>query len=210
MRLGGILIGLGGILLYLFVPGIWQGFTNTRVREVTFEEFYASDPADEWLVIRHAYVDDANIVRTVVIQNGQTKGAGESFVPVRAGPNDTRPIKLFTSHRRYGADKNDEPGDRKEIPIDEYHTYTLETVRGVKAVGFKLDRDIPGILRSGTLPAAETFIVLRRDHEPQTFVECLAQILIPLGLIALGIWLLRRKKAAAAAASPAPPVPPTA
>jgi len=215
MRFGGILICAGGLLGYLFSAGIYQALTCSQPKEMSFEEFYAQETPGDWLVIHDAYVDTHNTVGTRVTKNGQDIGAGESFYPVRANPDDKRPIKLFVTNRLYGADKSDPPGDEREISQQYHDPIRMETVRGVQAVGFNLQSEIPGILRQGTLPAAPNFKILRRDHTPLNLGETVAQIVIPIGLVALGIYLLKRKgkqppaapTPATPAAAPAPPTP---
>ncbi|MBI3828582.1 MAG: hypothetical protein HY291_03645 [Planctomycetes bacterium] len=195
MKLGPFLIVTGLLFGYMFFGGIVQALSNSKPAELTFEEFYTKGTSAEWLTLHDAYVDNAHRVETVVTKNGQQVGHGYTYLPVRAGPDDPRPIKLFTSSRLLDAEKSDLPGDRREItdPIA-HETYTLETVRGVNLVGPKLSDEIPGILRQGPLPAAEKFLILNRDSVPPSGGEVAAMILFPLALIGLGIFLVLRAR----------------
>lgn len=207
MKLGPVLIGLGLLFGYMFSGSIYQAFANTKPVELTFEEFYTNGTNTEWLIIHDAYVDNANEVRTEVTKNGQHVGYGESYMPLRANPTDTRPIKAFTSHRTGDPQKIDAPGDRKEINASSFdRKFVLETVRGVNLVGINLPGELPGILKSGRLPAAEHFLILNRDRVPPSIGEAIAMILFPAALFALGIFLMRRsqQKSATTPAAPAP------
>jgi hypothetical protein len=63
---------------------------------MSLEDYINKGADSDWVTLTGAYVDSDNRVDTQWVKNGQATGVkGLSYYPLRAGPEDKHPVKVF-------------------------------------------------------------------------------------------------------------------
>ena len=200
-----VLVGISFVSAWLAWPQAWQSLRNREPLEIGLGDYLASGGGEQWLHLKGVYIDGARRVRTEMTKGGQTLGSSYMYFPLRVGPDDTTPVKLFLRPRHYsdggptivliGRDGVAPDSQESNSPL-------LQDVSGTIAVGMNMSSDLEKILHGGDLPVAEEVWVLEQDATPVPFGWAIVLFLLPPGMLALGLGGLRRGRRKSVAAPP--------
>ncbi|HEY2587286.1 MAG TPA: hypothetical protein VGI81_16185 [Tepidisphaeraceae bacterium] len=190
-------------------PAIRTGWGNPWPQVLTLEEFRAHGSIGEWVTLKDCYVDVNGSVEDL------PGGGRETYFPIRSGPNDDRPVKVFVKPSCWsaGADQvwlareGEGPGDVAGRAAAG-HGSELQEVSGLVAVGWKFSGGTRDLIRSERSHGAPDAILLLHNQRPPNRVEGLAALAVPLGSAGLSLFLFFRRRRKPAAGPNAPPPPP--
>src|SRR5579872_123706 len=182
---------LGGWLLW---PTFWIWWHNSSPEVLTLEDFIAHGSDREWIVLKDCYIDTAHSV-----QNSTGIGSPyECYYPLRGGPDDTRPFKIFVKPTHWTTSSDGQlilipPNGDPSVNAGNITTPVMQEVSGVLAVGFDFNYSLRNLLRSERAGGASDAMLLLQNDRPPAAAKGLAAATIPLGSGGLGTFLFLRR-----------------
>jgi hypothetical protein len=197
-----ILVGLIAVLPMGSHLWTWAHCGNAPV-QMSLEDYINKGADSDWVTLTDAYVDSTNSVDTEWVKNGQRTGVkGLAYYPLRTGPEDKRPVKVFLDATNFlvttpqillveghGPPKDFDKG---------YGLNDRQTVHGMRLGWFDFPSDLNHVLHSCKLGTTKEIILLKQGGQPISTTEAeemiafLAAVPILFGLTFIG----RRKRSA--------------
>jgi hypothetical protein len=180
----------------------WAHCGNAPV-QMSLENYINKGADSDWVTLTGAYVDSDNRVDTQWLKNGQSTGVkGLSYYPLRTGPEDKHPVKVFLDATNFMVTTpqillTEGNGPPKEFDKG-YGLNDRQTVRGIRLGWFDFPSDLKEVLHSCKLGTTDEIILLKQGGQPISTSEAegmigfLAAVPILFGLTFIG----RRKRAA--------------
>ena len=200
-----VFVGLALIGGWIAWPFAWQSFRNGTPLDIGLDDYLAQGSDREWLQLHRVYIDGTHRVGTVMTQNGREVGGSYTYFPLRTGPDDARPVRLFLRANHFadlgstiqliGSDDASPPTAASPEPL-------LQDVPGTLSVGLDAGADVRAALRRGALPAVEEVRVLVQGATPVSLAAAVALAVAPIALLALGVLGIRRKPGPDATTAP--------
>jgi hypothetical protein len=172
--LRGLLAGALLLFAWLGLPGLWQWGRNPAPVTMAFEDYLNQGARPDWVVLQGVYVDNLHRVQTVMESRGQSPQSSYAYLPLRLGPEDVRPVKVFLRPNSYVSGPRVAILGRKgESPMDLStrgnmgDKESLQEVHAVRLLDLDAGSDVRGALRAGsTLPTDPEVIVLEQNRKP--------------------------------------------
>lgn len=216
-RNGGFIIMRAGCLGFLFtIALLWGGgqllYTSLKNRQpvtMTAKEYLAHRPSAEWVHLTAAHVDPAE---------GATIGflgtVSELYIPVRSpGDNPGKPVtvlfhtknaQLVSLMREVGRTKDNPAAQTKILAENAKVLFGPREIMGLVQFGIEADDKNRRKLVNLGMNLSKDFVIIADGETPN-----LAQgLIMTIGGLALGFFLLRRSAPSRAAPPPLPNLPP--
>ena len=191
--LRGILTGALMLFAWLGLPGLWQWLRNPVPVTMTFEDYLNQGARPDWGVLKGVYVDNLNRVRTQVSRRNTAPSESYSYFPLRLGPDDARPVKVFLRPNSYVDSfpvallaREGESSQELSMRIKEGREESLQEVHVIRLLDLEAGSDVRGAIRAGSsLPTDPDLIVVEQNGRPLGGHGL--PVLILLGLLLLGL-----------------------
>jgi hypothetical protein len=173
----------------LGMPNVWSWLhSKSAPQEMSFEDYLKYGSDNDWLILHDVYVDAENELR----------GA----FPLRAGPDDKRPVKVFVSGnvRAFGERPQatlygDYPGARGyALPIGRDQRQTVRGLR-FRTVDFLSDEE--EALHACKLPTEKELLMIGQGRKPIPTAGVIGGALLLASLLAVCVlltWILDNSK----------------
>ena len=165
-----VLLIVGALGLLICASPLWTWIhCNSTPTEMTFEDYINKGADNDWVVLTGVYVDGENKIETQLLRNGQSTGAyAGTYFPLRTGPNDKRPVKVFLEPTNWGQTfpqpllmyESGPPSD-KGFRLDD-----RQVLRGLRQRGIYFSSDLEKVLRTCKLGTTDDIILIKQREEP--------------------------------------------
>lgn len=173
-------------------PGLWQWVRNPAPVEMAFGDYLDRPSKPDWVVLRGVFVDNLAKVETQLESKRHGAQPSYSYLPLRLGPDDPRPVKVFLRPTHYvsGARvavlaREGEAGLALSERAAAMPKEALQEVHALRLTGVEAGDDVRAALRAGSyLPTDPDLIVLDQNERPGGGFTAIAAAM--LGAISLG------------------------
>ena len=168
---------LGGALLlfaWLGLPGLWQWVRNPAPVAMAFEDYLNQGARPDWVQLKGVYVDNLHRVQTLVSSRNQSPRPSYAYFPLRLGPGDTRPVKVFLRPVSYVDSlpvavlaKPGEASLEVSLRAQKEGKEGLQEVQVVRLLDLEANADVRMAIQAGSsLPADPDLIVVEQNGRP--------------------------------------------
>jgi hypothetical protein len=196
------------------LPSFLRWSWGAPVKEMEFADYVKGGAKEECVVLKHVYVDGTNAVETEMVKrDGSSMGHAGTYFPLRTGPDDASPVKVFIAPVMHTTKDGiavlglpGESGPDFSRRADKVDKEPLQTVTAGKLHVHEFNSDLEKVLHSCKLATDKDIVLLQQNEGPPSTGEALGVagvLAVLLGLIG-ATYLFRRKPAAPAPAPPAP------
>jgi hypothetical protein len=189
-----------------FASRIWSwAHSKNAPQEMAFEDYLRDGSDNDWLVLTGVYVDGDNRVETELVEQGHSSGTyAGTYYPLRTGPDDRRPVKVFLKPRNVlisggGQVTLLEVGDpRAGATARAIGRNERQTVHALRQRGIDFSHDLEKALHACRLVTADEVVLVEQGGRPISTGEAAGMIAVLAGTLTLfGLTFLRRRESKA-------------